>query len=159
MCSAGHRKFNSHSRPSVASQLLILHTRMADPGVTHLKPDTYSFPRGFHQIPPLSKSLLFVASTISGELNFVCYLLSYTNKNLLCGNKIKRKHLKSRTHVNDSLKVSARNDVLWNPGRKEPRTWAISVTAWTGTIPLETKNSQFSLWTPVALIQYLIQPS
>lgn len=85
---------------------------MADPGVTHLKPDTYSLRPGFHQIPPLSKSLLFVASTISGELNFVCYLLSYANKDLLCGNKRKRKHLKPRTHVNDSLKVSARNDVL-----------------------------------------------
>ena len=70
----------------------------------------------------------------------VCCLFSYANKNLLWG-KRKRKHLKSRTHVNDSLKVSARNDVLWNPGRKEPRTWEISVTGW--TFPLKLKIASF----------------
>lgn len=51
--------------------------------------------------------MLFVASTISGELNLVFYLLSYANKNLQGSNKRKRKHLQSRNNVKDSPEVSA----------------------------------------------------
>lgn len=83
------------------SYLLYTH-QDTDPGVTHLKPDTYSLIQSFHQIPPSSSSLLFVASTVLGGLNLVLYLLSYANKSLQSSNKRKRKHLKSRTNVNDS---------------------------------------------------------
>lgn len=83
-------------------------TNLTQQGVTHLKLDAWALIGRLPQIPPLSNQhLLFVASTISGELNLVFYLLSYANKNLQGSNKRKRKHLQSRNNVKDSPEVSA----------------------------------------------------